>query len=199
MEKKHNISLPKGKKATNIKTNIVDDKIEVSYDLEDIYVPKFGDIVKVIDIPKFKRNYMICIYPKREDPWNEGYIEGFFNIANLDLNGRLSFECGNKNDGELRIIQASESEKQELFDRLAEVGKRWNPDTKQIEDIRWRPKEGEQYCFVNSLGEVQETTYSDTYYFDKKRVEICNCFRTKEAAKPYVDQIKEIFKNSKSE
>lgn len=164
---------------------------------EDVYVPKFGDIVKVIDEPRYKRDYMICIYPKREEPWNGRYIQGFFNIANLDLEGRLSFECGNKNDGNLHIIPASESEKQELFDKLKKVGKRWNPETKKIEDIRWDPKQNEYYFYINPYGEISKTIYNTV--IDSYIIGIGNAFKTEEDAKPYADKIKEIFKNSKPE
>lgn len=39
-------------------------------------------------------------------------------------------------DSEIAAIRpATDSEKQQLFDALAKEGKRWNPDTKQIEDL----------------------------------------------------------------
>lgn len=48
----------------------------------------------------------------------------------------------NKENGTeiLSITPASAKEKQELFDKLAEAGKKWNPETKQLEDIQWRAK-----------------------------------------------------------
>ena len=38
---------------------------------------------------------------------------------------------------------ATESEKQLLFDALAKDGMQWNPDTKQIEELKYIPKEGD--------------------------------------------------------
>lgn len=118
--------------------------------LEDVYVPKFGDIVKV-EGPSFafERNYSICIYPNRNEKYDQCYIGDFFDIANINLSGILCSSCGNAPVGRLHIIPASESEKQELFNKLAEVGKRWNPETKQIEDIRWTPQQNEEYWFIN--------------------------------------------------
>ena len=166
--------------------------------LEDIYVPKFGDIVRV-ENPSiaFKRNYTICIYPNKNEQYNQCYIEDFFDIANIDMSGRLCFSCGNTPVGRLNIVRASESEKQELFDKLAEVGKRWNPDTKQLEDIRWKPKEWESYFFVNSYGGISKTIRNTAC--DSFIIGIGNAFKTEEAAKPYADQMKEIFKNLKAE
>lgn len=97
------------------------------------------------------------------------------------------------------IILASESEKQELFDKLAEVGKRWNSETKQLEDIRWKPKDGDMYYFVNLDCSIAYTRFSDGSLIDRKRAEANNCFKVEENAQKVADQIKEIFKNSKAE
>ena len=52
----------------------------------------------------------------------------------------------------------TEEEKQSFFDKLKEQGLRWNAETKTMEKIRKRAKEGETYLFINSYGEVCETT-----------------------------------------
>lgn len=49
MEKKVFISLPKGKEATNVQFNVVDGKIEVSYDLKEVFNPKDGDFLTTKD------------------------------------------------------------------------------------------------------------------------------------------------------
>lgn len=166
--------------------------------LEDIYVPKFGDIVKVIldDINNnsYKRNYMICIYPNK----NFSETDGFFNPPFLSLNGRLILNDTGGSKYCNSIILASESEKQELFDKLAEVGKRWNPETKQLEDIRWRAKIGESYYVVNMVGSIrkmiEEGLSKDDVYHS-----VGNYFKSSEAACRLTNQIREIFKNSKAE
>lgn len=90
---------------------------------------KDGDIV-VVDKNK-ERNLakIIAIY-------NDGDILlGFNSYAYLNVSlEKLNFcsevlACGRTP----RL--ASEEEKQQLFDALAKEGKRWNPDTKQIEDL----------------------------------------------------------------
>ena len=53
---------------------------------------------------------------------------------------------------------ATEEEKQRLFDKLKEQGLRWNAETKTMERIRKRAKEGETYLYIHSYGEVCETT-----------------------------------------
>lgn len=166
--------------------------------LEDIYVPKFGDIVKVIldDINNnsYKRNYMICIYPNK----NFSETDGFFNPPFLSLNGRLILNDTGGSKYCNSIILASESEKQELFDKLAEVGKRWNPETKQLEDIRWRAKIGESYYVVNMVGSIrkmiEEGLSKDDVYHS-----VGNYFKSSEAACRLTNQVRELFKNSKAE
>lgn len=167
--------------------------------LEDIYVPKFGDIVKVVlSSTKFPRNYTICIFPNKPIP-SKSFCNNFFDIG-INMEGRLWYEStiGGSYD-KSGISLASESEKQELFDKLAEVGKRWNEETKQLEDIRWRAKEGCQYWFVSTISADISIKLECNVPFDDERYNSGNYFKTKEAAQKVADQIKEIFKNSKAE
>ena len=115
--------------------------------LEDIYVPKFGDIVCIEhpDIEGFSRKYVISIFPNKEIP-NENR-NCFFDIACVNMDGKLKINSeAYYNHGHIR--KASESEKQELFEKLKEAGKRWNEETKKLEDIRWRAEENELYYYL---------------------------------------------------
>lgn len=94
---------------------------------------------------------------------------------------------------------ATEQEKADFLERLEkELHKRWNAKTKQLEDIMWKPKEGENYWFIDYDGGVIGKTFENTFY-DRIRIAANNCFKTEETARPYADQIKEILKNSKAE
>ena len=162
---------------------------------EEVYTPKFGDIVKVTfnDINCFKRNYMICIYPDKPNIPDDD----FFDIAFIDMMGNyIDAEKGSNRDA--IITRASIEEEKELFDKLVEAGKKWNPDTKQLEDIRWRAKEGEGFYFVNSQLDIMRML-DGRYTADEEQYKKGNYFRTPEAAQKVADQIKEIFKNSKVE
>lgn len=167
--------------------------------LEDIYVPKFGDIVKVVfsTTTKFPRNYIICIFPNKPIP-SESSRNDFFDIG-INMEGKLWYKSNiggsYKKDS---IYPASESEKQELFDKLAEVGKRWNAETKELEDIRWRAKIGEPYYVINMFGTIskmiEEGLSRDICYYN-----IGNYFKSIETARPYANQARELFKNHKTE
>ena len=94
---------------------------------------------------------------------------------------------------------ATDAEKQRLFDALAKEGKRWNAETKRIEDLpRWRAKDGEKYYFVSDCMDVDFNSedsdkYDDSYY------EAGNYFKTEEAASRAAEKIRKILKDSEAE
>ena len=97
------------------------------------------------------------------------------------------------------IRPATDAEKQRLFDALAKKGKRWNPETKQIEDLpRWRAKIGEKYYFISDCLDVDFNSedsdeYDDSYYAAD------NYFKTEEAAERAAEKIRKILKESEAE
>lgn len=95
------------------------------------------------------------------------------------------------NDSPIR--NATPEEIQELDDQLAAEGKRWNPDTMQIEKLRWKPKYHEIYygISINSLPLILRYTWQndtvDCDYYNNN-----NCFKTKEEAEAKLEQIKKL-------
>lgn len=94
---------------------------------------------------------------------------------------------------------ATEEEKQRLFDALAKKGKRWNAEEKRIEDLpRWRANLAEVYFYIDdnfSIGshsDIRDGT-DESYYKSG------NYFKTREAAEKVAKQVREIFKESKTE
>jgi len=76
---------------------------------------------------------------------------------------------------------ATEEEKQLLFSKLKEKGKRFNPDKMCIEDDVWMPEYGEKYYFLSMYGAILNET-NTLHSADKYSLSIGNCFKTKEAA-----------------
>ena len=60
------------------------------------------------------------------------YMDIYNKVLNIDKNATFAIS-GCIYNGNIRL--ATGSEKQQLFDALAKEGKRWNPDTKQFEDL----------------------------------------------------------------
>jgi hypothetical protein len=93
------------------------------------------------------------------------------------------------------IRNATPEEIQELNDQLADESKQWNPDTMQIEKLRWKPTKGTKYfhVFING-GEAQVSFY---YWkgdlIDRAFYEMGNCFKTREEAGAKLEQIKKLF------
>lgn len=188
MKRKANISLPKGKEAKNIQFKVEDGKIEVIYDLEDKFEPKDGDFLMG------ELTEAVIIYKSTNIDGGVVSYTGGTLVKNTHIS--LRTDCGWGYTESYRY--ATEEEKSAFLERLeTELSKRWNPETKQLEDIRWKPKESESYFFVNSYGGISKTIRNTAC--DSFIIGIGNAFKTEEAAKPYADQIKEIFKNSKAE
>lgn len=94
---------------------------------------------------------------------------------------------------------ATEEEKERLFGALAEKGLQWNVEKKELENIpRWRAKNGETYFCVLSDLTIKQNRECDDLSDDALYRE-CNYFKTNKAAEKAAKEIREIFKNSKSE
>lgn len=187
--KKTIINLPENTDLFSVKVNVKDGVIEILHEeKEEKYVPKFGDIVKVISNEYgVMRNYMICIMPDKELPKIQ--TNGFFNIANIGTEANIVYNCGYMPTQQ--IVPASESEKAELFEKLAEEGYQWNEKKKKIE--RWRAKSFKYYFIINTFMNIEEVTECNTSA-DEDLWESGNYFRTREEAEKYCEKIKNILK-----
>ena len=91
------------------------------------------------------------------------------------------------------LRNATPEEIQELNDQLAAEGKCWNPDTMQIEKLRWKPKKGESYFSILLRQVVEIAHYSwDGGKLDIKFYEMGNCFKTEEEAIAKYERIKKL-------
>lgn len=162
--------------------------------LEDIYIPKFGDVVKVMcqkyDQYNFLRDYMICIMPDKPLPEIDNY---FFDIANLNRAGILSDSCAYQAKYH-KIVPASLEEKQELFDKLKTANKYWNPEKLKVEEIKWKPKEGDNFYYVGSDGNIHLGIMCDAPYV-LDMVKIGNCFKTEDDGNIYLNKFKKLLED----
>ena len=184
MKKQYKIQLPKGMVVKNdAHVEVTDDCIYVEVELvkEQKYEPKDGDFIVL-------GTGLIGIFKNTDKYW-------FNNYATLCGDCLTLFKEGWVGEN---IRPATEEEKNLLIDKLAEVGKRWNEEKKCLEDVRWRAKEGEMYFYLTHDVETLESceVFDED---DDVRYEIGNYFKTIEAAKKVAEQLREIFKNSKSE
>lgn len=198
MKKTYKITLPKGAKVCTIDAKADDGVLNVTVNLEQKYVPKDGDIVYAQwgdDRGGYK---WIFIYKEAHtDPYKYCDVYAYLGI---ERDGKTASELHFDDHCTTQELlrPATEREKKMLIDQLAKVNKRWNPNTKQIEDVRWRAKEGGEYYYIINSYFVVDNTFDRYSALDKRLYESGNYFKTREAAEKVATQIREIFKKIKS-
>lgn len=160
-----------------------------------------------------KNGFLIVSFEPKEEKWEpkDGDIISFGKrgigiFKRYDYSGHTDYVayvdelCFDESDWVKENMRpATEEEKKRLFDALAKEGKRWNSETKQIEDFpRWRALHGDNYYSIGSMLTVDPQTEIG-FSTDDKHYNAGNYFKTREAAEKVAEQIREIFKNSKAE
>ena len=200
MKKTYKITLPKGANISTVETNDNNGVLEVTIGFEQEYVPKDGDVVDITQNYKGRQYCFTGIFKEISTNTSAFWARVYAYVGKSD--DKLNFI--DDADDKISILgndirPATEAEKQRLFDALAKHGKRWNPETKRIEDLpRWRAGCNKTYLYITSqcyiIGERECNACIDNY-----RYAIGNYFRTREAAEKVAEQIREIYKNSKAE
>lgn len=127
-------------------------------------------------------------------------------IAKADTNSLVTYhitQCAGsiKSTGawikDANCRNATPEEIQELNDQLTAEGKRWNPETMQIEKLRWKPRYHESYYCIDLFPiaiTVQKRMWTDSF-IDSGYYQANNCFKTKEEAQSKFEQIKQVLAN----
>lgn len=191
MKKTYKYQLPQNKEVKSTAVRVENGEILVDVEFKERFEPKDGDFL-------CSKEGGVFIYNGKQ-----GYICGEISLGayvGVDVRNKIRISLLKDSwEAKDNSRYATEHEKTDFLERLEkELHKRWNAENKQLEDIKWKPKECENYWFVDYDGGVIGKTFENTFY-DRIRVGANNCFRTEEAAQPYADQIKEILKNSKAE
>ena len=153
-----------------------------------------GEIV--LDLPKYTRengSYLVIGLGRG--------IERIF-IINPYRNCCIDFHVSQRNETIVYnqywvigspIRNATPEEIQELNDQLAAEGKQWNPDTMQIEKLRWKPKDGQRYYYaaLDTEPYISWHTWRDDCV-DDTHYQTHNCFKTEEEVKVVLEKIKKL-------
>nr|DAU84895.1 MAG TPA: hypothetical protein [Caudoviricetes sp.] len=137
------VSIPKGYKAV-----IKGDK--VVFELLDKF--KDGDVLTLLNNNK-------VVFILKEDKWKTVDSKNYYYVCytpniSLEVTSENSpFFCGYRKEARL----ATEEEKQFLFNKMAEKGLYWNPETKKVESIKRRAAYCTFYFYISYIGEVVET------------------------------------------
>lgn len=184
MEKTYKFELPQSKEVESTKVRVEDGIMFVDVKFKERFEPKEGDFC-VSDTG------LIFIV---HNTYNVGkQIRAFSYIGESDNNKEIFKNLTYTiNNGRF----ATPEEKADFLARLEkECGKRWNPETKTLEQIRWRAKKNEYYYAMTP--DFTVARYMEEYsVFDNGRYNACNYFKTPKEAQPYADKVKEMFKNA---
>lgn len=123
----------------NCKATIEDNLIIIEEQKEEKKEFKEGDILRS------KNHDRIVIFSKYS-PNDKGLFDSYFSSTEDYTEGWFT-DC---------FRHATEEEKQAFFDDLKAKGLRWDAETKTMERIRKRAKEGETFLFINRYCEVRE-------------------------------------------
>lgn len=179
--------LPKNVEVKNTNVRIENGKLIVEVEFEEKFEPKDGGFL----VSSYGKVFIYSEKPSRDELVYSSYCA----VNRIDDIETVFSDNWTKKEG---CRFATKQEKSSFLERLEkECHKRWNPETKQLEDIRWRANLGETYWYITEtcVFDDKELASSD----DDIRYKNNNYFRTREAAQKVADQIKEIFKNSKAE
>ena len=115
---------------------------------------KKGDIVSSIDTRSF--NFIAIVKSIKDNGAIEYFAflslkDNYLKIPNQAKIG-IGFKC------EFKL--ATPEQRQLLLSKLEENGYQFNEKTLELERIKWKPKEGEKYCFINSYGFIQEEIHT---------------------------------------
>lgn len=150
----------------------------------------------VLDLPKPAKENGSYLVIQINDKAERIFIVNPYRKCSIDYHvsqcsGTLQYNDFWVNNSPVR--NATPEEIQELDDQLAAEGKRWNPDTMQIEKLRWKPKKGDGYFAILLRQVVEIAHYSwDGGKLDTNFYEMGNCFKTEEEVVAKLEQIKKL-------
>lgn len=155
------------------------------------YIPSKGEIVglkyKNKDNDEFKIN---VIYLLEDYKTIEVYCDP--NIPEFD-NLNTSTKYISREDCE--FLPLSEAYYQIIMNELKEKGYVYDRnDIKIYKDI-WKPKDNEIYSYITSFGEIDSRFYAKDNIQDKLRIDMGNCFQTKEQAEETREAFVKWFKS----
>lgn len=188
MKKIYKNRLPKGMEVASTNVRVEDGNVFVYVELKKEFNPKDGDFLVIDD--------SIFIYNGKQTKSSYGAYIGV--LDNGEIEEGLTEDTWAEKDG---CRFASKKEKSAFLSRLErECHKRWNPETKKLESIRWRAKKGEEFHCISLCPDMDICKYRDSYDdVCNEMYEFGNYFRTPEDANKASERIKEIFKSFKDE
>ena len=157
------------------------------------FEPKFknGDIVT---LQYGNRDYVsyICIYSDKK------YWFGINSKDKLVING-----ISNDDDANVKLDIANDLQRKLLFSKLKEKGYKYNEDTYELDVIKWVPKRGDGYVYVDTISgiiNIIDVNFIPEFESDINRIKLGNYFKPGTLDKEKVKRLyAEFIQNVKDE
>ena len=174
------VKIKQGEEMIDATIEMVDGVMVVSPKV-DKYAPKDGDVV-------YSGGFYDFVFIYKENLTAEAYYYVYLclkdNKIDLPDGGHIGYVS--------QLRSATEEEKKKLFDKLAEEGYEWKPDTKELVKLKWKPKEGEEFWFplyYASPSEFEPITSLLNKGRDKAILDKGWCFKTKEECQEFCKRL----------
>lgn len=153
------------------------------------FVPKDGDVVFQDGRRKWIFIYKDCLTAEA------------YEYVSMELDSNEIFFPGGGHIGYVDTLRpATEEEKKNLFDKLAEEGYGWDAEKKELVELKWQPKEGEYFYFpICSVLTCIFTTNGTMYNCGRDKSLLDNgwCFKTAEECDQFCRQLNQAIKGIK--
>lgn len=187
MEKTYKFILPQNKEVEKTNIRIENGEVFVDVEFKEKFQPKDGDFL----VSSHRKVFIYSEKPAIDEFTYSSY-------CGESKGGNIHTELSNNWTPKEGCRFATPEEKSNFLERLEkEYHKKWDEETKLLENIRWNVKKNELYYYVESWLTVDCSR--NEQLTDELRIAMNNCYKTEEAAQKVADQIKDIFKNSKAE
>lgn len=187
MKKTYKHKLPKNMEAKITNYYMKNGEIIINVELKKAFKPKCGDFLvnTVTD----------AIYILKDINYTTKSAVCYVGYQNLKFLNRWKFNTENYSFIS-QCRYATQKEKEEFLKKLElEHNKRWNAEKKCLEDIRWRPKNGELYYYIDEYLYISVARCNLNCDVDIRRLNANNCFKTPDEVALARNKIKEIFQN----
>ena len=153
---------------------------------EQLNVPKFKDG----DFCYFRNGYLSYIFIFK----SKRSLDTLNYHAILQLREGNPFKINDWITTPETISLASSEEKSLMLKALKENSLRWDEESKEILDLKWKPKQGEKYFSFDS--HMQPACFIWAHTMNDEHCYLTNkCFKTLEEAEKYAKKIAELLKN----
>lgn len=176
------VKIKHGEEMLDATIEMVDGVMVVSPKIEK-YEPKDGDVV-------FSGSSLISIFKKMSSATS---LASYAALSNGEFKKEFDFWSASN------IRPATEEEKKELFDKLAEKGYEWKAETKELVKLKWKPSMYDPYYipFYETCEFIPMETNWNGRIKDNIRYNKGLCFKTEKECQEFCNRLNDAINQVK--